>query len=287
MLISREFSPGASQMRERHGRYHFDLPRLLRRPSRPPLARGTQRMIFRAVLTASVICVVLTATSPRADANQVIDPDIGLIELGERTFLLSTDMSARTQETEAGFLFLTRIAWLAEFVASDPVLAATSIKVEDTRNEHGEPLWLADREERLHAPPRLSVTFDRDAFDVRHLGVPLQEVPPRGTVVFLPKDEADRYFALCGYDHEIEISPVCTLNARYPPDPYLVISVRLWSLRDSLDDFGEIANRAEALVRCLDVTGTYSPSNTVREEARQPERADIEIGGACRPADTS
>ena len=233
--------------------------------------------------TLGIIFGVLLSSSQTAVANGVVDPATGLVELASRRFLLSTDMSDRVEETEAGFIFLTRLEWLRDLVSRDPVLNATTIEIEDRRDPFGTPIWPADQKERFHPAPELATSFDETAFDVWRIGVSFPGVPPRGTVIFVPKGSEDRYFVFCGYDADRAGLLFCSLTLRYAPDPNLDIEVHIWRVRDPLDDFQEIADRVEALVRCLDVTESRSGSASLVQG--RPEQTDIEPGGACRPPD--
>lgn len=212
-------------------------------------------------------------------------PSDSLISLGTRIFDLREISRIVEGQLEEGYASLTDVDWILQMLGSDPYLGRTVIHVEDRMFfEFGTPGWLPDNLSRFHPDSSLPPLFHLDGYEVGWFSE--FDAPTRGEILIFLSRDPQQLAVLCSYDRAQPKPSGCTLWFRYDPDPDLFVEVHIYRVTSPLNDWAEIAARAEALVRCLDVTeaaeaGRHDP------DAPAVEEANIAAGGRCRLAQTS
>ena len=211
-----------------------------------------------SMLTALFLAIILT------------DPEIArseprnTIKLGTRTFDLGADVSFMREYED--FIPVSRVPRINAFMDTDPLLKFVVMLIKSNNNRRGDPTWIPDNKtQHLEAPDIAEFWGIFEYYDVRWYGS--TRPSHAGTIIIMPKRDNVDFVTICGLEASELLPTTCTTVIKYPPDASLRIHVRDYARDQEVSSLSAMAERALALIYCLDVTDQLSDMPQAASEA--------------------
>jgi len=199
------------------------------------------------ILPVVFVFAFLSEISPKPEL-----PETSLITLQSRTFDIRSD--ARGVQREDLTIPLHDVPWIEMMMDRDHDLGTSIIWVESNVRERGRFAWTPDNaKERWPHTEGIPQALRIDGYDVRWASSTLP-TSGRGSISFIPVGASESFYASCSYDKERGGATLCGVIVAYSNDSDIRIGVRVFNPTDPINDFRRIAEKAHALLECIDIT---------------------------------